>query len=73
MKNRLFWSLGASLTILALVGARMVVPAESTAPTSPEADVAEALGISVGTVKTLASRGLARLRTTATQEEEVAT
>ena len=37
-----------------------------------EADVADALGISVGTVKTLASRGLARLRMTATQEQEVA-
>src|SRR4051794_4712555 len=38
----------------------------------PEAEVAQALGISVGTVKTLASRGLARLRLTATQEQEVA-
>jgi RNA polymerase sigma-70 factor, ECF subfamily len=37
-----------------------------------EADVADALGISVGTVKTLASRGLARLRLTAAQEQEVA-
>lgn len=37
-----------------------------------ENDVAEALGISIGTVKTLASRGLARLRTTVTHEQEVA-
>ena len=36
-----------------------------------EADVAETLGVTVGTVKTLASRGLARLRTTAIQEQEV--
>src|SRR4051812_34379576 len=38
----------------------------------PEAEVAETLGISVGSVKTLASRGLARLRLSATQEQEVA-
>ena len=37
-----------------------------------EAEVADALGISTGTVKTLASRGLARLRLTTTQEREVA-
>ena len=37
-----------------------------------EADTAVALGISTGTVKTLASRGLARLRLTTTQEQEVA-
>src|SRR3954447_13739302 len=36
-----------------------------------EADVAEVLGVSVGTVKTLASRGLARLRMNAIQEQEV--
>src|SRR5262245_59306295 len=42
MKHRLFWSLGASLTILALAGARMVVPAEPTSPAASEADVAVA-------------------------------
>ncbi len=38
---------------------------------APEAEVAQRLGISVGTVKSTASRALARLRSTATTQGEI--